>query len=73
MIRLRIAEILEEQGKTKYWLFHALQIQRQGGISYQNLNKMINNETSRVYLDKLDDLCKVLECNIGDLFEQTPD
>ena len=73
MIRLRIAEILAEKGKTKYWLFHELQIQRQGGISYQNFNKMLNNETSRVYLDKLDALCKVLDCKIGDLFEQTPD
>ena len=73
MIRLRISDILEEKGKTKYWLYHELQIQRQGGISYQNFNKMLNNETSRVYLDKLDALCKVLDCSIGDLFEQTPD
>ena len=35
MIKLRAKELLEKNGKTKYWLYKQL------GMSYQNYNKMI--------------------------------
>ena len=38
MIRLKIRELLERHGKTRYWLF------KQTGMSWQNVNKMANNE-----------------------------
>ena len=37
-MRLRILDILKEKGKTKYWLFIQL------GLSYQNFNKIVNNQ-----------------------------
>ena len=67
MIKLRIAEILQEQGHTKYWLYKQL------GLSYQNLSKLMNNETSGIRFETLDTLCKILNCSVGDLFERTPD
>ena len=67
MIKLRITEILQEQGHTKYWLYKQL------GLSYQNLSKLMNNETSGIRFETLDTLCKILNCSVGDLFEHTPD
>ena len=40
-MRLRILDILKEKGKTKYWLYIQL------GLSYQNFNKIVNNETKK--------------------------
>ena len=42
MVRLRVAELLEKTGKTKYWLY------KQMGMSYQNFNRMVNNETKSI-------------------------
>lgn len=38
MVRLRILEILEEQKRTKYWLY------KQMDLSYQNFNRMVMND-----------------------------
>lgn len=63
MIRLRILEILEEQNHTKYWLY------KQMDLSYQNFNRIVNNETSSIRFDNLEKLSNILQCPIGDLFE----
>ena len=67
MVRLRIKEILAEQGKTKYWL------NKQLGLSYQNLSKIMNNETSSVRFETLEALSNALNCSVGDLFIKTND
>lgn len=63
MLRLRILEILEEQNHTKYWLY------KQMDLSYQNFNRIVNNETSSIRFDNLEKLSNILQCPIGDLFE----
>ena len=63
MIRLKVLEILEERGRTKYWLY------KQMGMSYQNFNKMINNETKSIKYDNLDALCQILNCDPSDLLD----
>ena len=63
MIRLRIIEILQEQSHTKYWLY------KQMDLSYQNFNRMVNNETTSIRFDNLEKLSTILQCSIGDLFE----
>lgn len=63
MIRLRILDILAEQERTKYWLY------KQMNMSYQNFNKLVNNETSSIRFDNLEKLSKLLNCSISDLFE----
>ena len=65
MVRLRILDILAEQNRSKYWLYKRME------ISYQNFNKMVNNETSSIRFDNLEKLSNLLECPIGDLFEKT--
>lgn len=67
MVRLRILDILEEQGHTKYWLF------KQMDLSYQNFNRMVKNETRSIRFENLDILSDILGCSVGDLFEKTDD
>ena len=64
MVRLRILEILEEQNRTKYWLF------KQMDLSYQNFNRMITNQTTSIRFENLDSLSTILGCTVGDLFEK---
>ena len=42
-------------------------------MSYQNFNKIVNNETSGIKFDNLDKLSRILNVSIGELFEQTND
>ena len=62
MLSLRINEILEQQGKTPYWLG------KQTGISQNNIGKICNGETSTIRFDTLEKICKSLECSIDELF-----
>lgn len=67
MVKLRILEILKSQNHTKYWLFKQLD------LSYQNFNRMVNNETSSIRFENLDKLSTILNCPVGDLFEKVED
>jgi putative transcriptional regulator len=63
MLRLRVVELLEQKGKTKYWLYKQL------GMSYQNFNKMVNNETKSIRYENIETICLLLECTPNDIFE----
>lgn len=63
MVRLDVLRLLEERGKSKYWLAKQL------GMSYQNLSKMVNNENQSIRYERIEALCQVLECSIEELFE----
>ena len=62
MLSLKINKILDEQGKTPYWLG------KQTGISQNNILKICNGETSTIRFDTLEKICKALNCSINDLF-----
>ena len=62
MLQLRINEMLEQQGKTPYWLG------KQTGISQNNIGKICNGETSTIRFDTIEKICKVLDWSINDLF-----
>ena len=62
MLSLRVNEILEQQGKTPYWLG------KQTGISPNNIGKICNGETSTIRFDTLEKICVALNCSINDLF-----
>ncbi len=62
MVRLNVLPLLEQRGKTKYWLFKQL------GMSYQNFNRMINNETKSIRYENIEALCQLLECTPNELF-----
>ena len=63
MIKLKALELLEKNGKTKYWLYKQL------GMSYQNFNKMINNQTKSIRYENIETLCLLLNCTPNELFE----
>lgn len=58
----RILEILKEKNKSKYWLYIQL------GLSYQNFNRIVNNQTTSIKFENLKALCDILECTPNDLF-----
>lgn len=61
-MKLRVLDILKSKGKTKYWLYNQM------NLSYQNFNRMINNETKAIKFENLALLCEILECTPNDLF-----
>ena len=65
MLQLRIDEILDEQEHTKYWLF-----KRMEPMSYQNFNKIYNNETSSIKFDTLEKLKNALGVSYNELFRE---
>lgn len=65
MIKLNILKLLQDKGKTKYWL------NKQLGLSYQNFNRMVNNQTKMIKLENIEVLCQVLECTPNELFTIT--
>ena len=67
MIRLDVLRLLEEQGKTKYWLYKQL------GMSYQNFSKMVNNQTKSIRYENIETMCLLLNCTPNDLFILTED
>lgn len=62
MLRLRIDEILKQQGKTPYWLAKTT------GISQNNMGKICNGETSTMRFDTIQKICLALNCSPNDLF-----
>ena len=67
MIKLRVLELLKENNKSKYWLYIQL------GMSYQNFNRMVNNETKSVQYEIIGALCSIFNGTPNDLFEIVPD
>ena len=67
MIKLDVLRLLEEQGRTKYWLYKQL------GMSYQNFNRMVNNETKSIRYENIETMCLLLNCTPNELFVITED
>ena len=61
MIKLDVLRLLEEQNRTKYWLY------KQMGMSYQNFSKMVNNETKSIRYENIETMCLLLNCTPNDL------
>lgn len=62
MVKLNVLELLEKNNKTKYWLYKQL------GMSYQNFNKMVNNETKSIRYENIETLCLLFNCTPNELF-----
>jgi len=61
MIKLQLDEMLEQRGKTLYWLW------KQTGVRYATVWQMGKGEVVRLNLDALNRVCEALECQPGDL------
>jgi putative transcriptional regulator len=62
MIEVRLKQLLEDRGRTRYWLA------KESGIDYTTLARIEAAEQSnRIELRVLDGICRVLECQPGDM------
>lgn len=61
MLSLRVNEVLQEKGKTAYWL------SKQTGISPNNIGKICNGETTNIRFDTMEKICIALECTPNDI------
>lgn len=64
MIELNVLEILENKGKTKYWLFKQL------NMTYTNFNAIITNQTKSIKYSNIEKLCDILEVEPNELFKK---
>ena len=60
-VKLRIEELLEEQGRTLYWLA------KESGVDYQGLYRFKTGKAHGIRFNALEGICKALECQPGDL------
>lgn len=65
VIKLNVPELLEKNGKTKYWLYKQL------GMSYQNFSKTVNNQTKSIRYKNIEALCLLFNCTPNELFKIT--
>ncbi len=63
MIKLNITELLNKNGKTKYWLCQRM------NITSRNLNRIINGYTTSISFKYIEEFCKYLNCSPGELIE----
>jgi putative transcriptional regulator len=68
MIEVRLRELLEAKGRSRYWL------SQESGIEYKTLMRIERAESSnRIELRVLDEICRALECQPGDLLVRVDD
>lgn len=63
MVYLNIKQLLEEKGKTKYWLVKEME------GSYQSISDMMNNKTKGIKFETIEKLCNLLECTPNDIIK----
>jgi putative transcriptional regulator len=61
VIEVRIEQLLDERGKTFYWLA------KETDISYTSLWRLRHGEAKSISFDRLERICHALECEPGDL------
>jgi putative transcriptional regulator len=62
-VKVRIKKILEEKGRSIYWL--AIQC----NVTYKSMFNLVNNKTSSVKFMLLERICNVLEVTPNDIFD----
>lgn len=66
MIKVRLAELLEEKGRSRYWLA------KRTGLTPPTITKLFRGRTNGIDFPTLDKICEALECQTSDVivFEQ---
>ena len=63
MIEIRIDELLEERGRTFYWLA------KETGISHTTLWRLKKGKALGINFDTLEKICRGLNCQPGDVLK----
>lgn len=61
MIILNIDDLLQEKGKSRYWLA------KQCDMSQDNIKKICEGKTNSIQFEKLEKICHALECTPNDI------
>ena len=61
MIETRIDELLEERGRTFYWLA------KETGISHSTLWRLKTGRSVGINFSTLEQICRILSCQPGDV------
>jgi putative transcriptional regulator len=67
MIKTKINELLAAQGKSLYWL------SKQADIAYPTLLKLRDSKTESISFRVLENICNVLDCELGDVLVRAPE
>lgn len=68
MIEIRLKELLEAHGRSRYWLAN------ETGVEYNTLMRIERaGPRNRIELRVLDEICRVLECQPGDILVRVDD
>jgi len=68
MIEVRLKDLLAARGKTRYWLA------QETGVQFKTLARIEQAESSnRIELRVLDEICRALECQPGDILVRVDD
>jgi len=68
MIEVKLKELLKARGRSRYWLAN------ESGIEYKTLSRIERAESSnRIELRVLDEICRALECQPGDILIRIDD
>ena len=62
MVKTNIDKVLEEMGKTKYWLI------KETELNFHTVS-LVKNKTTGIRFDTLEKICKTLECTPNDIFD----
>ena len=68
MLRIRIEKLLEERGKSKYWLYHRITFS-----GYRSFDNLVKGKTRSVRFEILEQLHDLFECSYDELFEHVED
>ena len=62
IMKTNIDTLLQYQDKTRYWLAKQL------NVTYPTIMRICNNKSDSIKLSTLENMCKVLNCTLDDLF-----
>ena len=62
MVKVNVEKLLKESNHSKYWLCNQM------NITSRNLNRIILGETTSISFKYIEEFCRLLNCNPGDLF-----
>ncbi|WP_177918559.1 helix-turn-helix transcriptional regulator [uncultured Eubacterium sp.] len=62
MIKMNVQKLLDEKGKTRYWLVKEMQ------TTYKTVNKLCDNTLTGLQLETIEKLCNILDCTPNNLF-----
>ena len=63
MVKIKIDKLLEEKGRTKYWLI------KETELNFHTVTNLFKNKTSGIQFETLEKICKVLDCTPNDILE----